>query len=129
MFYWLRSLFSALCQKKRKPIAATFEIFKDKSKQYRFRLKAKNGEIILASEGYTTKASANKGIASVKANASFDSCYERKDAKNGQPMFNLKAANHEVIGTSERYSSNAARDGGIFSVKANALYAEVVDLT
>ncbi len=46
--------------------------------------------------------------------------FERKAAKNGQPMFNLKAANNEVIGTSETYSSEAARDNGIASVKKNA---------
>lgn len=46
-----------------------FEMYKDKSDEYRFRLRAKNGEPILASEGYTTKASCQKGIESVKKNA------------------------------------------------------------
>jgi len=38
--------------------------------EFRFRLKAANGEVIASSQGYTTKASAQKGIDSVKANAS-----------------------------------------------------------
>jgi uncharacterized protein YegP (UPF0339 family) len=46
-----------------------FEIFKDKRKEFRFRLKARNGEIILASEGYTAKASCKNGIDSVVRNA------------------------------------------------------------
>jgi uncharacterized protein YegP (UPF0339 family) len=46
-----------------------FEIYLDKKEEYRFRLKASNGEIILASEGYKTKASAKNGIESVKKNA------------------------------------------------------------
>jgi len=46
-----------------------FEIFKDASGEFRFRLKAPNGEIIAISEGYTTKASCLKGIKSVKKNA------------------------------------------------------------
>ncbi len=46
-----------------------FEIYKDKAGEFRFRLKASNGEIILASEGYTTKAACEKGIASVRKNS------------------------------------------------------------
>lgn len=46
-----------------------FEISKDKAGKYRFHLKAANGEIIAASQGYETRASAEKGIESVKANA------------------------------------------------------------
>jgi uncharacterized protein len=50
-------------------MAAKFEISKDKSGKFRFHLKAANGEIIAASQGYETRASAEKGIESVKANA------------------------------------------------------------
>ncbi len=49
--------------------AGRFELFKDKSGAFRFRLKAANGKIIASSQGYETKASAEKGIESVKANA------------------------------------------------------------
>ena len=46
-----------------------FEIYSDKAGQFRFRLKASNGQNILASEGYTTKDSCKKGIDSVCRNA------------------------------------------------------------
>jgi len=46
-----------------------FEMYADKSCDERFRLKAKNGEIIAVSEGYKTKESCENGIASVKKNA------------------------------------------------------------
>lgn len=46
-----------------------FEIYSDKAGEFRFRLKAKNGQIIATSEGYKTLASAKKGIASVKKNS------------------------------------------------------------
>ena len=49
--------------------AGKFEINKDKAGKYRWHLKAANGEIIAASQGYDTKASAEKGIESVKTNA------------------------------------------------------------
>ncbi len=50
-------------------MAGKFEIIKDKAGKFRFHLKAPNGEIIAASQGYDTKASAEKGIESVKTNA------------------------------------------------------------
>ena len=46
-----------------------FEIYKDKAGQFRFRLKAKNGQIIAASEGYVKKDSCKNGIDSVRRNA------------------------------------------------------------
>lgn len=46
-----------------------FEIFKDKAGEFRFRLKAGNGEPILASEGYVSKAGCKNGIDSVRRNA------------------------------------------------------------
>ncbi len=46
-----------------------FEIYADKSGEFRFRLKATNGQVIAVSEGYKTKASCENGIASVKKNA------------------------------------------------------------
>ncbi len=96
---------------------------------YRFRLVASNGEIILKSEGYTTKQNCLKGIASVKQNAPIDARYERKTAINGQYYFNLKAANREVIGTSEMYTTTAARDKGIEAVKRIAPDASIEDKT
>ena len=107
-------------------MAGKFEIFKDKRGEFRFRLKAGNGEIILASEGYKRKASCKNGIASVQKNAPNDGRYERKQAKSG-PMFNLRAMNGQVIGTSEVYSSDSACENGIKSVKKNAPTAKVVD--
>lgn len=50
-------------------MAGKFEIYKDKSGAFRFRLKAGNGEIIAVSESYKTKSGATNGIASVKTNA------------------------------------------------------------
>ena len=46
-----------------------FEMYQDRAGEYRFRLKARNGKVIAVSEGYTTKASCENGIESVKKNA------------------------------------------------------------
>ena len=104
-----------------------FVITKRANGEFQFNLKAGNGQTILASEGYTTLAACKNGIESVKRNAPEDARYDRKEAKNGAPYFNLKATNGQVIGTSEMYSSVAARENGIESVKKNAPDAEVVE--
>lgn len=110
-------------------MVGSFELFKDKSDEFRFRLKAGNGEVILASEGYKQRASAENGIESVRKNAPDDERYERKDTKNDKYMFNLTATNGQVIGTSEVYERTSGRDNGIESVKKNAPEAGVRDLT
>ena len=97
--------------------------------QYRFVLKAGNGEPILNSELYKTKAVMLNGIASVQKNSPDDGRYERVVAKNDKPYFNLKAANHQVIGTSQLYSSEQSRDKGIESVKNNRSSETIKDLT
>jgi uncharacterized protein len=107
----------------------TFVLKKASNNQFHFRLQADNGESILSSELYAAKAGAQAGIESVRTNATVDAHYERKTAQNGQFMFNLKAANHEVIGTSETYTTGAARDNGIASVKKNAPKATIDDQT
>lgn len=109
-------------------MAGKFEVYQDKAGEYRFRLKASNGQNILASEGYKTKASCMNGVESVQTNAPDDSRYERKQSTSGKFMFNLKAANHQIIGTSQLYEAVASRDNGIESVKKNAPGATVVEV-
>jgi uncharacterized protein len=106
-----------------------FELSRTKDNQFRFVLKAANSEIVLTSEMYPTKASAENGIASVRANCRTDARYELKNSKNGKYYFNLKAANHEIIGSSEMYDSEKGRDTGIASMKANGATMTVKDMT
>ena len=110
-------------------MAAKFEFYKDNAGEFRFRLKAANGENILKSEGYKAKAGADTGIRSVKNNSPLPDRFEKKTSSNGSAYFVLKAGNHEVIGTSEMYSSTAARDQGIGAVQHAAIDATTVDLT
>jgi uncharacterized protein len=100
-------------------MAGWYEIKTNDKGQYSFVLKAGNAEVILQSEQYESKGSVENGVASVQKNCTDDGRYERKDAKDGRFYFNLKAANHQVIGTSQMYKSASSRDSGIESVKAN----------
>lgn len=68
-----------------------FIIKKRTNGEFQFNLKASNGQVILTSEGYTTKAACENGIASVRTNSQDDSKYDKKTSTNGKYYFNLKA--------------------------------------
>ncbi|KOP38312.1 DUF1508 domain-containing protein [Flavobacterium sp. WLB] len=106
-----------------------FVITKRTNGEFQFNLKAGNGQTILTSEGYSTKAAALNGIESVKTNSQDDNRYDRKESSNGKPYFNLKASNGQNIGASEMYESTSARENGIESVKKNAPDADIDDQT
>ena len=104
-----------------------FEIKTAKTGKVRFNLKASNGQIILTSESYETRKAAEKGIESVRKNATDDSRFERKKAKDGSAYFVLKAKNGEPIGKSEMYKRTSSMENGIASVGKNASDAVVTD--
>ncbi len=110
-------------------MAGTFEIFKDAAGEFRFRLKASNGQIVLTSEGYSSKAGAKNGVESVQKNSGDPSAFESTTTASGKFRFNLRAKNGQVIGTSQNYESAAARDNGIEAVGRAAKDAKIVDLT
>jgi len=106
---------------------AKFEIKAGRTGKFRFNLKASNGQVVLTSEAYETRAAAAKGIESVRKNSQNDTRFERKTAKDGSPYFVLKAANGEPIGKSEMYKTKSSMENGIASVTKNAPGAPVAD--
>jgi uncharacterized protein YegP (UPF0339 family) len=106
-----------------------FELKKGKSGKFSFNLKAANGQVILTSQAYKTKAAAKNGIKSVCTNCGKKSSFEQKTSKKGEPYFVLLATNKQVIGKSQMYASKASMMNGIKSVKNNATKAKVQDLT
>ncbi|WP_326983370.1 YegP family protein [Chryseobacterium sp. MYb264] len=106
-----------------------FIISKRTNDDYQFNLKAGNGQVILTSQGYSTKVSCQKGIESVKKNSQDDSKFERNKAKDNRCFFSLKASNGQIIGTSQMYESDNGMENGIDSVKNNAPNAYVEDET
>ena len=110
-------------------MAGKFKLKKSKNDKYFFSLLAGNGQTILGSEMYESKASALNGIESVKKNSADDARYERLTGKGDAPYFTLKAGNYQVIGTSEMYASASSRDSGITSCKSNGPTAATDDQT
>ena len=107
-----------------------FQLFQsDANGEFYFRLRAGNGEPVLASEGYTTKENCMNGISSVKINSQRAEAYTDKIAKDDQYYFAIKAVNSQIIGVSEMYSTEAARDNGKKVVHEIAASAPTEDLT
>lgn len=108
---------------------AKFEIYQSGKKgEFRFRLKADNGQTILSSEGYTTKASCLNGIESVKKNAADPKRVVKSTTPTNMFRFAVTAANNQVIGTSQNYKSESGRNNGIKSVQTNASKAEIKEI-
>ncbi|WP_118973917.1 YegP family protein [Taibaiella koreensis] len=108
---------------------AKFEILQSDKGTYYYHLRATgNHEIILHGTQYATKSDCRAAIDAVKANAPYDSRYERKDSVDGQYYFRLNNSAGTMAGMSEMYRSKASRDHGIDLVKAQAPDAPVSDL-
>jgi uncharacterized protein YegP (UPF0339 family) len=108
---------------------AKFEVYQSgKKDEFRFRLKADNGQIVLSSEGYTTKASCLNGIESVKKNAADIKRFNKTKTPTGMFRFALTSANSQIIGTSQNYKSESGCKNGIQSVKNNSAKAEIKEV-
>ena len=106
-----------------------FEIYKDKAGEFRFRLKAANGQNILASEGYSAKASCMNGIESVQKNSQNPDRFVCKTSDSGKSSFSLTASNGQVIGVSQSYESDSGCKNGMASVAECAPGAAIDDQT
>ena len=107
---------------------------------YKFDLKASNGLIITTSEVYETRAACRKGIESVRKNAlkakledqtvqnfqvATNPKFQLYEDKGGQYRFRLNSRNGQTIAISESYTTKAACENGIESIRKNAPEAEV----
>lgn len=86
---------------------------------FRFVLKAGTGEVILTSQTYKYSNAAIKGIGAVQRNGVIDARYARCITNDGGHYFNLCAKNNQIVGTSQMYASQSARDQGIDAVRTN----------
>lgn len=108
-------------------MSGKFECSVGKDGKHRFNLKAANGQVILTSQGYEGKSGCHNGIESVRKHGPNAAMFEKKSSSDGKFYFVLKAGNGQVIGTSQRYASEAARDNGIESVQHHAADAKLVE--
>ena len=98
-----------------------FELYQsEKDGKFYFRLKAKNGQVILMSEGYESKISAQTGISSVKNSVAEQNQFEIRKAKNGKSYFVLKAKNGKIVGKSQFFWSESSLTPAITEVIEHA---------
>ncbi|MDH4048233.1 MAG: YegP family protein [Gammaproteobacteria bacterium] len=106
-----------------------FEFYKDKSGEYRFRLMAGNGDVVLSSDGYKSKLGCMKGIDSVRVNSSNPDNYVREPGKSGGHRFKLLSLNGRVLCVSRVFETAAAYNSSINSVAKLARGAVIDDKT
>jgi uncharacterized protein YegP (UPF0339 family) len=114
-------------------------LIRETASGFKFDLLALNGQVILTSEVYTSRAAARKGIASIRLIApaaplenltepGSPACpnpkFELYQDRAGKYRFRLKARNGKIVGISEGYSSKTGCLNGIDSVRNNANQAE-----
>lgn len=107
---------------------AKFQIQKARNGKFFFNLLAANGEVVLTSQMYASKATAKKGVAAVQANAADKDQFVEMTNKAGKHYFVLRAKNHQVIGTGEAYAGKTSMKNGIKSVSKGAPKAVVEDV-
>ena len=106
-------------------VRGEFDLFVGADAQYYFNLESGNGAVLLSSEGYTSRAGALNGILAVLDNGGIASRYQVKAGADGESYISLKAANGQVIGVSEGYTSFASAERAIGScIRAVATYLE-----
>jgi uncharacterized protein YegP (UPF0339 family) len=108
---------------------AKFEVYQSgKKNEFRFRLKADNGQTILSSEPYSSRAACLNGISAVKKNAKDPKRVAKTKTPSKMFRFAIKAGNNEIIGTSQNYKSESGCNNGIDSVARNAVKAGIKDI-
>jgi uncharacterized protein len=93
-----------------------FETFKGKDGKSYFRLRAGNGQIVLQSQGYSSKSKADAGIKAVKTNAVDSTNFDVIEGADGQHTFRLVASNNEILGRGEMYASKSGAFTGASTV-------------
>lgn len=107
-----------------------FIIQKSTDHQFHFNLLSVNGRVLLTGGMYTTRQNCVDGITSVILNAENEDNFDKKTDEGPTYYFNLKSAqNHQIIGTSENYTTASSRDKGIDATIRDAPIAGTEDLT
>ena len=122
-------------------LKAKYQVYRDLTGKYRFRLRASNNKIVAVSEAYENKAGCLNGVKSVQNNCNShiqDNTAENAKLSNpkyevftdasSEFRFHLKASNGEIIAASEGYETKQGAIHGIEAIQ-NSCNAEIEDLT
>ena len=91
---------------------ARFDVFQGADGRFYFDLHARNGSIVLQSQGYSTEAAALNGALSVQDNGTSATRYQILQAQDGRWYFNITATNGQVVATGQMYSTKYGAQRG-----------------
>jgi uncharacterized protein YegP (UPF0339 family) len=103
------------------------ELFTGIDKAHYFHVRAGNGQIVLRSQGYSSRSASTSAANSLKTNAAIESRYEVREAADGRFYFVVKASNGRVMGYSNLYVSKANAERGAEAVRALFVENKVED--
>ena len=109
---------TSLLDKREAATGARTEVLVGETGKFRFNVHAKNGQIILSSEQYTTEAAAFNGAFAVQTEGQNASAYTLKENVSGGFYFTVKAQNGEIVGTSQQYTTKAAAQSAMTSLQS-----------
>jgi uncharacterized protein YegP (UPF0339 family) len=98
---------------------STYHVQQSENRQFHFCLRGDKHEMIFQSEEFWSKQGALNAIDSCRTHSPHEQNYVRRITEQGSPYFVLRGGHDEVLGVSEPYSSEAARENGIVSCKVN----------
>lgn len=102
------------------------DLYQSTDSQWRFRVVAGNGRILLSSEAYVSKQGAENGVASVLENGVDPAQYQLNQTETGKYNLRLRAGNYEVIGFTQAYATKSSATRAIGScVRAITTYLDV----
>jgi hypothetical protein len=114
----VRAVTTYLDQLEANSTGARVEVGAGASGQFHFNLFAKNGEIVLSSESYTSEAAAWNGAFAVQDAANVATNFAIKTATDGRFYFTLSAQNGQIVGMSQMYTTKESAQAGVTSVQA-----------
>ena len=108
-----------------------FEMYKDNAMEFRWRLKAANGETLATSgQGYKAKADCKNGVERIMKDAATKLKFEVYEDNKKEHRWKLLATNGQTIGSSSQgYKNKADCEKAIDIIKKGAAMAEVADMT
>ena len=113
----VKAVTSYLDKKEANTTGARVEVLVGDSGQFRFNVFARNGQIVLSSEQYTTEAAAFNGAFAVQAAAPSKGNFKVLENSAGGYYFTLSANNGEIIGVSQQYTARASAEAAISSLQ------------
>jgi uncharacterized protein YegP (UPF0339 family) len=105
---------------------ARVQIEEGSTADFRFNLFAANGQVVLSSEAYSTAAAAWNGAFAVQDAAALGTGFAILTAADGRFYFTLTAANGQVVGTSQMYTTKASAQDGITSVQTTLAKISII---